>query len=114
MIAAVAVLVDPSADRVARVRWLDVPGPVTSVGEDSTIVVIAADQNIGGVRRDDEVQRPRRHHHERHAGGEALGMADEIALTAFGLIRKTVLQDFLILRRQRGLLPESPWLGLVE
>src|SRR5262249_61996771 len=53
VVAAVAVRVDPFADGVALVGGLDGRGPGASVGVDSTIVVFAADQDIGGIRRDD-------------------------------------------------------------
>src|SRR5207344_354847 len=42
VIDAVAVLVDPSADRVAGIARLDILGPIASVGEDSTVVVVPA------------------------------------------------------------------------
>src|SRR5258708_39417412 len=46
-VVAAAVLVDPAADRVAREGRLDVGGPVASIGEDATIVVMPTDQDIG-------------------------------------------------------------------
>jgi hypothetical protein len=112
VIAAVAVLVDPSADRITLISRLDCLGPVASIGEDSTIVVVGVDQNIRGIRCYDEFQRLKGDHHARHAARETLG-AGGIALSALGLVRHAVLQDLLIFRRQRGLLTESPRLGLI-
>ena len=54
VVAAVAVLVDPSADRIALIGRLEVLRPVASVGEDAADGVFAvAEQDIGGFRRDD-------------------------------------------------------------
>src|ERR1700692_2187463 len=52
VIVAVAILVDPSSDRITHIARLDLIGPVAAVGEDATS--LRADQYIGGVRRDDE------------------------------------------------------------
>src|SRR4029077_19331023 len=72
------------------------------------------DENMGGIRRDDIFLRPERKRHHRHPVGFAAKAANVIALAAFGLVRKAVFQNLGILWRQRGLLAESPWLGLVE
>src|SRR5262249_3324838 len=79
VILAVAVLVDPPSDRIARITWLDLLGPVTAIGENATR--LRADQNIGGVRRDDEFQGPESHH-VWHAGRHTTGAVKIIALTA--------------------------------
>src|SRR4051812_32763250 len=44
IVGAVAVLVDPLADRVARERRINLPGPVATVGKDTTEVVIPTNQ----------------------------------------------------------------------
>src|SRR5712672_3277902 len=113
VVAAVAVLVDPFAYRVAGKRRLDLAGPTASIGENSTMMVIASDLNIGGGWRDDEFQRSKCNHHERHAGGKTAGSM-VISEPSLRLIGNAVFQHFLILRRQGRLLPESPRLGLVE
>src|SRR5262249_18223139 len=111
IIVAVAIIVDPPSNRIARITRFDLLGPVAAVSEDAPN--LCADQNIGGVRRDDEFQRPERHH-MRHAGGHAAGAIKIVALTAPRLVGNAVLQNLLILRSERGLLSESPRLGLVE
>src|ERR1700704_6030056 len=112
---AVAILVDPLADRVALVRGLDFLGPVAAVGKNSSEVVCAGNQDIRGVRRDDEFQRKECHHAEWHAGGQAAGaVVDEIALAAFSLVGKARFEDGLILGRKWRLLSAPPRLGLVE
>ena len=112
VVAAVAVGVDPFADRVAREGRRESRRPVAAVGVDAAEVVVPADQHVGGLRRDDEFQRAERHHHVGHAG-RAAERGREIAEPALGLIGEALLQDGLIFRRQRRLLPEAPRLGLV-
>src|SRR5215468_4516299 len=115
VIDAVAVGVDPFAERVARVGRLDVLGPVASVGEDATIVLCAANQDISGLRRNDKFQWSKCDHVEWHASGEAAdSVVKKIALSAIGLVCNAVLQDLLVLGGQRSLLSESPRPGLVE
>jgi hypothetical protein len=90
-------------------------GHVAAIGEDAAIVLRAADQDIGGVRRDDEFHREKRDRHERHASGHAAhGVVEEIALTALGLVGHAAFEDLLILRGQRRLLSTTPGLGLIE
>jgi hypothetical protein len=45
-----AVGIDPFADRVTRVGRLNLPRPVSPVGEDATAVVGVVDQDVGGLR----------------------------------------------------------------
>ena len=71
-----------------------------------------ADQDVGRIRRDDEFQRPKSHHHVRHSGRTAPG-GGKVAETALGLIRNARRQDRLILGRERRLLSKSPGLGLI-
>src|SRR5215510_15970287 len=111
MIIAVANIVDPPSNRIARIARFDLLGPVAAVGEDAPN--LCANQNIGGVRRDDELQRTECHH-MRHAGGHAAGAVKIVALTAPRLVGNAGLQNLLILRGERGLLSESPRLGLIE
>ena len=75
-------------------------------------MVLAADQDIGGVRRDDVFEFSGRHH-ARHAAGMT-GRAGIIAETAVLLVLHAVLMDFLIFRRQRGALALAPGLGRIE
>src|SRR5207249_5497083 len=49
-----------------------------------------------------------------HAGGHAAGAIKIVALTTPGLVGNAVLENFLILRSERGLLSASPRLGLIE
>ncbi len=113
-VAAVAVFIDPSADGITLEGRLDHLRPIAAVGEDAAQRVVVGDQDVGRVRRDDEFERPERDHHERHAGGNAAGVVDGGALPAGILIGKARLEDLLIFRRERRLLPPSPRLGLVE
>jgi len=87
---------------------------MASVREDAAIVVHIGDQYVCRVRSDDEFERPERYHHVRHACGKAAGVADIIALAAFGLIRKACLEDGAVFRCQRRLLARPPRLGLIE
>jgi hypothetical protein len=50
----------------------------------------------------------------RHAGRHAAGAVEIVALTALGLVGNAVIEDLLVLRSERGFLPASPWLGLIE
>src|SRR5215470_6529316 len=98
VVSAVAVGIYPLAERVARIGWFDLLRPVTTVGEDAAKVLGTADQHIGGVRRDNEFQRPKCNHNERHSAWVApYGVIKEISLPAVGLVRKALLQNFLIL-----------------
>src|ERR1700730_17848487 len=49
VIVAVAILVDPPSDRIARIAWLDILRPVAAGGEKSTH--LPARQNRCGIRR---------------------------------------------------------------
>src|SRR5215470_8713481 len=111
VIVAIAILVDPPPDRIARIAWFNLLGPVAAVGENAAR--LCADQNIGRVRRDDEFQRSECHH-MRHAGGHAAGAVKIVALTASGLVGNAVLENLFIFRCERGLLSASPRPGLIE
>src|SRR5258708_33169172 len=87
-------------------------GPVASIGKVPKIVVMPADQDVGGIRGHNEFHRPKSHHHVRHPG-RAAQRGWEVAQAARGLIRDARRQDRLILRRARRLLSKSPWLGLI-
>jgi hypothetical protein len=50
VVTAVAVNVDPSADRVPLVSRLKFPsGPVAAVGEDAARMILMVDENMGGL-----------------------------------------------------------------
>ena len=112
VVAAVAVLVDPFADRIARERRIEPRRPVAPVSEDSPTMVVIIDQEVGGFRGDDLFLRPERHHHVRHAGREA-PRGRIIAQSAVGLIREARVEHRLILGRKRCLLSIAPGSGLV-
>src|SRR4029434_373055 len=57
VVAAVAVLVDPSADGIASERRLYLLRPIASVGIDAAVVLDPIDEDVGGLRRDDEFLR---------------------------------------------------------
>src|SRR5262245_60360539 len=112
-IPALAIFVDPFAYRVAQIARLDVGGPFSSVGEDSTdLPLIDVRQDVSGLRRDDVFLSCWRHH-ARHAAQDATG-GRVIADPAVGLIGHALCQDLLIFRSQRGLLPRSGALGRIE
>src|SRR5437870_6347857 len=114
---AVAVLIDPFANRVGRISRLmvvEVSGPVAPIGEDSTKRLSTARHNIGSFRRDNEFHGSKSDRHERHASGHAADrMVKKIALSTVGLVREAFLEDLLIFRSERGLLSSPPRLGLV-
>src|SRR5271169_3025262 len=87
VIDAVAVLINPSTDRVARISrsGVEVRGPVAPIGVDSTKRLSAARRDIGGFRRYDEFHGSKSDSHERHAARHAAnGMVKKIALSAVG------------------------------
>src|SRR5216683_1006658 len=114
VVTAVTVLVDPATDRITLIGRFDFLRPIASVREDAAIVIHISDQYVCRVRSDDEFERSKRYHHVRHAGGKAAGVANIIALAAFGLIRKACLEDGAVFRRQRRLLARPPRFGLIE
>ena len=61
------------------------------------------DQDIGGLRRDDDFERLIRRHRARHAVRQA-DTGDVVALAAAGLVCQIGLEIGLIFRGQRGLL----------
>ena len=114
IVAAVAVLIDPLADRVAREHRVrrHVLGPVAAVGMDAAIVVDVLNQDVRGVRRDDDFHRRIGVHDAWHAGRQApVGRIN--ALSALRLIGEVPLIDGLIFSRQRGFLQPAGRLGRV-
>ena len=83
--AAVAVGVDPAADRIADEGRLDRLRPFAPVGEDAAGIVDVLDQEIGHLRRDEDLDRREGRHDPRHAGREA-GVGRVGALPAGGLV----------------------------
>src|SRR5262249_53120963 len=114
---AIAVLIDPFADRVARISRLvvrKIRGPVAPISVDSTKRLAAAPRNIGGFRRHDVFHGAKSDRNEWHASGHAAHrMVKKQALSALGLVRKAFLENLLIFRSERGLLSLPPGLGLV-
>src|SRR5712672_929451 len=107
--AAVAVGVEPFPDRVARKGWLDLGGPLASIGIDAARQE-RMEVDVSDVRQDDEFDRPGDRHHPRHAIGAA---GDQIvsALSAGRLVCEARLQHGLIFARQRRLLSKARSLG---
>src|SRR5712671_286107 len=114
---AVTVLIDPFANRVARISRLvvrKVPGPVAPISEDSTKRLSAARRNIRGFRRHNVFHGSKANRDEWHASGHAANrMVKKQALAAGRLVRKTFFKNLLIFRSERDLLSSPPWLGLV-
>ena len=108
---AVAVGIEPFADGIAHVAGFGrlrkiAPVRVDAAGHEDL------EMHIGDVRQDDEFDRPGDRHHPRHAVGAA-GHEVVAALSAGGLVGEARLQNGLILRRQRRLLPATGRLGLI-
>src|SRR5262245_30225892 len=103
VVAAVAVLVDPLADGVAGEGRLEVLGPGASVGIDPARHV-AFEQDVRGVRQDDDFHREDDAHHPRHANRET-GISHVVAVSACRLVRQAGLENGLIFGGQGGLLP---------
>src|SRR5215510_758981 len=102
-----AITAFPLADRVAGERRLDLLGPAPVVGEDAAQLQHRLALNcVGDLRRDDELEAAAiADHHARHAGRDA-GRHRVVALSAGGLVSDAVLENLLIFRRQRCLLPK--------
>ena len=109
--AAVAVGVQPFADRVAVEGGFDVLGPVASVGENAAHGVAGVgNDDIGRVRHDQELHGTIERHHARHADRKTVDGLP-IALAAFGLVVQALDQPGLIFRGERCLLPQPDRLG---
>jgi len=106
------VRIDPFADRISHVGRIDLLGPVASVGKDSPLHVAAVDEDVGGVRQDDDLHRLKQCHDQRHAA-RAAGKAARGAGSAGGLIRQIGLEDGVIFPCQRGSLRLAPALGRI-
>src|SRR6516165_2129472 len=112
-IVAIAIIIGPFSDRIAKIGRLDVRGPVTPVGVDSAhFHEVEVGQDVSGFWRD-HVFLPRWRHDARHPAQDAAG-SRIIAQSALGLVGHALFQDFLIFRRQRGLLAGSGRLGWIE
>src|SRR6266566_1754045 len=113
VIAAVIVLIDPLADRIANQRRLDFFRPLAAVGVDAAGVFDPIDQHIGGFWRDDELNGLEAVCDERHPEAEA-GCAAPIEEATLFLRFEVGFEDCLVFGRQGRLLPLAPWLGRVE
>src|SRR6266700_2619066 len=107
---AVAVLVDPFADRITHELRLEVLRPGAPVRIDATKHAEELDHHIGGFGRDHDLYRLNHDHRRRHAGRDAR-VGRVVALPALGLVRKVLLENSLVFRRQRRLLAASRRLG---
>ena len=113
VVLAVAVGIDPFPDGIAEQGRLETLGPLASVGKDPPRVANVLDQDVHGVRRDDEFRLAVPVDHARHAGRHAgIGFAD--ALSAGRLVGEIGLEAGLVFRRQRRLLGRPPGLRRVE
>src|SRR5262249_517184 len=92
--ASVAILVDPLADGVAEKIRLLILGPVAPIGEDAARRR-GVEQDVGGIRADDDLHRENRVHHARHADREA-AVERIITLAAVRLIRHAGLPYGLV------------------
>src|ERR1700681_2472742 len=104
--AAAAVLVEPSADRIADRGTRKWRGPGAAIGIDATNLAQPFEDDVGGLRHDDEVDRYIRDHDPRHAVRRA-AITRVIALAPGGYIRKAGLQYRLKLRLQGNFLPHA-------
>ncbi len=115
VVAAVAVLVDPSADRITRKHrvCIHIIRKVAPVGMNAAIVVDVFHQNVRGVRHDDDLHGRVGVHDSRHAGRQAF-VGRVAALSARFLVGEVALVDGLILCGQRHFLQPAGRLGWIE
>src|SRR5215470_1702663 len=92
VVAAVAVGIEPFADRVAEKGWLNSAGPIPPIGVDAAVVVDVLDQDMSGGRRHHELDLAIAVGHAWHAGREA-GIGRRRALAAGGLRLEILLED---------------------
>src|SRR5262245_55639558 len=110
VVAAIPVSVDPLADGVAKEGGYDLLRPRSPVREDATVVVDVICQNVGRLRRDDELHLTIPIGHPRHAWRPAsIGHVGR-ALSSFG---SDGLKDGYVLRRQWSRNGATPRLALV-
>ena len=112
VVMAAAGFIDPFADRVAHIGRIDLLGPIAPIGENPPLDVAAIDQDIGGVRQDDDLHRLEQGHDQRHAAGAA-GVAARGAGAAGRLVRFIGLENGGVFRGERSLLGLAPALGRV-
>src|SRR5215471_18797400 len=111
VVAAICVRIDPFANRIAHEGRIGMVGPTAPVGMDPTRHVVL-EQDVGGLRREDEFHRKDDAHQPRHADWQA-SVPWVIAGSAQGLVSEARFEDRLILERQRGLLPATDGLGRI-
>src|SRR5258708_3806078 len=111
VIFAVAVLVDPLADRVSHIGGFLVGGEAAAIRVD-TARHVSFTIDVGDRRQDDQFERPRPRHDARHAGSDA-AHPGIVALSSTRLVGDARLQTSLVLGNQWRLLSESWTLGLI-
>src|SRR3954451_7156130 len=105
---AVAVSVDPAADRIAVEGGLDPLGPTPSIGEDASMRFMdVINQDPGRLGFDDDLHWPEVRHHRRHAGRQAARTGPE-ARTALRLISEALFELCLVFGREWRLLRVPP------
>src|SRR5207237_5259711 len=109
VVAAVAVLVEPFADRITKWERSQLCGPLAAVGIDAPNLAEPFEEDVGGLRHDDKMERNIGDHDPRHAVRNA-AITGIIALAASGDVGKARLQNFLVFGLQWSLLPQAPGL----
>src|SRR5262249_15560869 len=112
IVAAVSVLIDPFADGVTVETWRFILRPTASVGEDSAWYLVYVEDDVGGRRRDDKFHREYDGHDPRHAQRNARNPGVS-SLTAGVLICQALLENGLVLRRERRILCAAARLGRI-
>src|SRR5262249_48705056 len=112
---AVAVGIKPLADRIARVGRLGLFRPRPALGgAPPAPIVVVVDQDVGGVRSDDDLRRRVEAHHRWHALVNAEGRGP-VAGTAGFEVGFDRLPDLLIFGRERRRTAEPDpivWVGV--
>src|SRR5262249_54128382 len=101
----------PFADRVSRERWLDLFGPIATVGINPAWHDVFG-QDICDLRLDNDLDRIDRGHDPRHARCPA-GKSRIIAVSACVLVSEACIENGLVLRSEWGLLSTAARLAWV-
>src|SRR5262245_1365206 len=111
---AVAVGIDPSPDRVARIGRLDLLRPVAAIGVDAAMRLMdVIDHDEGDLGQDHELHRLVGGHHRRHAGWAA-AVARPQPLAAGGEVAQVLFEHLLVFLGQRRFLAPAARLAGVE
>ena len=100
VVATVAVLIEPTADRIAVELWIDghVGGKITPVSINAAVIVDVVNEDVRSLRRDYDFHRPVGRHDARHARRQT-PVRRIAGLPAECLVGQIGLENLLIFRR---------------